>query len=150
MPGFSFILITQQRSRRDHPQWSVYRLHFFWCLQRRSKWCSLSDFTLMVTRTSMGRFWMSFRSEVHGPMQANFLIIHQKLIPAIYLKVIEAHQMVQIKQVKYIRESWQLNWSRSTDCQYKIRHFVLMRTGRNAKSFFHFCWITNKLSYLKS
>ena len=46
-------------------------------------------------------------------MKPEFLIIHQKLIPETYLKVIEARELVQTRQVKDISEACKrLNLSR--------------------------------------
>jgi chorismate mutase len=53
-------------------------------------------------------------------MKPEFLIIHQKLIPETYLKVIEAREMVQTRQVKDISEACKrLKLSRSTYYKYK-------------------------------
>ncbi len=53
-------------------------------------------------------------------MKPEFLIIHQKLIPETYLKVIEARAMVQTRQVKDISEACKrLKLSRSTYYKYK-------------------------------
>lgn len=53
-------------------------------------------------------------------MKPEFLIIHQKLIPETYLKVIEARELVQTQQVKDISEACKrLNLSRSSYYKYK-------------------------------
>ena len=53
-------------------------------------------------------------------MKPEFLIIHQKLIPETYLKVIEARELVQTRQVKDISEACKrLNLSRSSYYKYK-------------------------------
>ena len=53
-------------------------------------------------------------------MKPEFLIIHQKLIPETYLKVIEARELVQTRQIKDISEACKrVNLSRSSYYKYK-------------------------------
>ena len=53
-------------------------------------------------------------------MKPEFLIIHQKLIPETYLKVIEARELVQARQIKDISEACKrVNLSRSSYYKYK-------------------------------